>query len=391
MPVSAAIWASRLVIAVAFLDLFIQFPIVAPFARALGASPALAGAIVGIYSATNLAGNLLAGVAVDRWGRRRPILAGLVVTALALFGYAIVQTPEQLLRLRALHGFAAAILTPGAFALIGDLAAPDLRARAMGINGAIIAVTAVIGPPLAGVMRDRWNVGAPFLLGGALMIIATLIFAAVVRERDFAVGVPMTQAPMGRYLERWFRPALLDAYLAALALTIGLGTLVTHLPLLLTARGESAGRAGLAFTIYAAVAMVLMASPTNRLSDRYGRLGPVASGIGLLAAGLLVLGLAPGMAGVGAGMAIFGLGFGLLFPAATALIADATTPWERGAAFGLFYAVYSLGVVIGSFLSGIIDDWLGEIGPGPFLVAAAVAALIAPTILLIRRRAVAPV
>ena len=66
----ATIWAGRLVIAVAFLDLFIQFPVVAPYARSIGASASLVGLIVGIYSATNLVGNLLVVGQRQRWRHR---------------------------------------------------------------------------------------------------------------------------------------------------------------------------------------------------------------------------------------------------------------------------------------------------------------------------------
>ncbi len=68
-----SIWAARFVIFVAFFDLFIQFPIVAPYAGSLGAAPALVGIIVAAYSATNLIGNLIAGLILDRWGRKGPV------------------------------------------------------------------------------------------------------------------------------------------------------------------------------------------------------------------------------------------------------------------------------------------------------------------------------
>ena len=46
-PVAAAraLWAARLVVFVAFFDLFVQYPLAAPYAEWLGATPALAGFI----------------------------------------------------------------------------------------------------------------------------------------------------------------------------------------------------------------------------------------------------------------------------------------------------------------------------------------------------------
>jgi MFS family permease len=387
-----AVWAARLVIVAAFLDLFMQFPVVAPYARHLGASAVWVGLVVGAYSVANLLGNLLAGVALDRWGRVRPIQAGLLGTALALVCYSLAQGTGQLLAARVLHGLAASVLAPGAFALIADAAPPDRRGRAMGVNGALIAVCGVLGPPLAGVLRDRAGPAAAFLTAATIMLASAAIFAILAR-RIPAPAVRRAPAPAlaerRRIATALLGPRLGAAVLAALALTLNLGILITHLPLALVERGEAASRTGLAFTAYAAVAMLVMAGPLNRLGDRYGRTGPLAIGLATTGAGMLALAAATGMPGVVVGMAVFGLGFGLLFPAATALVADAGGPRGRGAAFGIFYAVYSLGVALGSALSGLLGSAAGDLSSAPFLVGAAVALATAPAVLVTGRWAVA--
>jgi hypothetical protein len=45
-------WAARLVVFVAFFDLFAQLPIVAPFARQLGADPLVTSITVASYDAS---------------------------------------------------------------------------------------------------------------------------------------------------------------------------------------------------------------------------------------------------------------------------------------------------------------------------------------------------
>jgi MFS family permease len=364
-----SIWAARVVVFVAFLDLFLQFPVVPPFAKSLGASDLLVGLIVGIYSATNLLGNIGSGWLLDRLGRRRPVLLGLLASGLALSGYALVVTAEQLLIVRAVHGLATAVLTPGAFAMLGDVATVDRRARVMGVSGAIIAVAAISGPPLGGLLRDRSGAVTVFVLGAVLMGLATLLFTWLVKGVE---PVPF-QSPAGGGWPDWRQPRLIAANLVVLAFTVGLGTLVTHLPLLLNGRGEPAARIGLAFTAYAVVAMLVMAGPGYRLSDRLGRLPPLLAGLGLIGLALLLLAAVDGLAGVGLSMALFGLGFGLLFPAATTLVTEATRINERGRAFGLFYAVYSLGVVIGSLLSGLLDEQFGTLTVTPFWAGGLVA------------------
>ena len=144
------------------------------------------------------------------------------------------------------------------------------------------------------------------------------------------------------------KPALWSAYGATFAITVGIGALVAYLPLVLENQGETAARTGYSFGIYAFVAMLVMASPINRASDRFGRFGPLIVGLVGVAAGLVMLGVFTGYAGISLGMAVFGLGYGIVFPAAAALVIGAAGADRRGMAFGIFYAVYSLGVVVGA-------------------------------------------
>ena len=67
-------------------------------------------------------------------------------------------------------------------------------------------------------------------------------------------------------------------------------------------------------------------------------------------------------------MALYGMAYGLLFPSVSALIADHTTPAERGLATGLFHALLTAGVAVGAPIMG----WIGEImGVGPGLALSA--------------------
>ena len=153
---------------------------------------------------------------------------------------------------------------------------------------------------------------------------------------------------------------------------------------MLEEQGETAARSGYSFGIYALVAMLVMASPISRAGDRFGRFGPLMLGLIGVAAGLALLGILEGYGGVVVGMAVFGLGYGLVFPAATALVAGANGAGRRGMAFGVFYAVYSFGVVVGASGSGrlaaISDDLVGL----PFLVAAAVVLAAVPLVAVLR-------
>ena len=381
------IWAARLVVLVVFLDLFVQFPTIAPYAEGLGASVALVGIVVAAYSFTNLFGNLGAGFVLDRWGRRFPIILGLAITTVAVFSYSLVQTPEQLIAVRAIHGIGAAVLAPGAFTMIGDRAPADRWGRAMGLTGALIAVAALVGPPAAGILRDTWGADAVFYVDSAFLLATMITFLVIARDDDKAVE-PVDPGEISTQHDRTsMKPALWSAYGAAFAITVGIGALVAYLPLVLENQGESAARTGYSFGIYAFVAMLVMASPLNRASDRFGRFGPLIVGLVGVAVGLAILGLFTEYAGVAVGMAVFGFGYGIVFPSAAALVIGATGADRRGMAFGIFYAVYSLGVVVGASGSGALGDVDGGLVGLPFLAAAVVVILAVPVVEVTRRRA----
>src|SRR5690625_2874228 len=65
-------------------------------------------------------------------------------------------------------------------------------------------------------------------------------------------------------------------------------------------------------------------------------------------------------------MVIYGVGFALVFPSMNQIVTEASTKVDRGKAYGVFYAFFSLGSVAGSFASGATSDLFGL----PFLCSA---------------------
>src|SRR5688500_798021 len=331
-------WAARLIVFVSFLDLFSQFPIVSPYARSLGAGPLMIGVSVATYDVANLFGNLVTPFLLARWGSKRPLVFGLLTAAASLVLYGIATVPLAFVLVRGLHGLAQAILSPGAFVLLSASVPANRRAHAMGSAGVFIAIAAVLGPSLSGMAAGRLGPRAVFLAIAILLALAALVIAFRSRTDSAAVAPADRNARItwGTLLALAQRPSLLGAYAAALTWTAGIGTLVVHLPLLL----ETPAIRGAAYAIYALVALVMFAAPAPWLANRFGRLRPTAGGLALVGFALLTLGVSSGLAPGGipsasnvyGGMALFGLGFGILFPAVTALVADATQPHERGAA-----------------------------------------------------------
>ena len=380
-PSTKTLWAIRAVVLVAFLDLFMQLPVISAYAQSLGATASLGGAIVGMYSASNLAGNVGAGVLLDRLDRKRLVVAGMLLTAGSLYLYDFVSTPGQLLALRAFHGLAAGVLAPGAFAMLGDRASRH-QTRSIGMTGALIAVSAVIGPPVAAYIRDIWDFGAVFATSGSLMLLAALLFWTLVPSTPVD-AVERQAADRERPSPRMWRE-LAPVFCAVMAMTFGIGALINHLPIALEAAGAAPRMSGIAFATFSLVATVIMGSPAHRAVDDVSRSLAVALGLALLCGSGLVLAVSDGAASPALGaMVVSGLGFGLLFPSLGTTVSEVASSRRRGIAFGIFYAVYSLGVVAGSGVSGLVAGVAAGLGT-PFFVSAAVALAALPAAASIR-------
>jgi MFS family permease len=101
-------------------------------------------------------------------------------------------------------------------------------------------------------------------------------------------------------------------------------------------------------------------APLASLGDRYGRRPIYLISIALFALGSLVIAVAPTFWAVVTGRAIQGLGGGGIIPTASAVIADALPPKERGRALGLIGATYGMAFVLGPPLAGVVMvtlDW----------------------------------
>jgi MFS family permease len=93
------------------------------------------------------------GAIADRFGRRRVMLVGLVLLAVASLATASVTTAEQLIAVRVVMGVAAAMTTPGSMALAFRLFEADsLRVRAITVISTVGMVGLALGPTAGGLV-----------------------------------------------------------------------------------------------------------------------------------------------------------------------------------------------------------------------------------------------
>jgi EmrB/QacA subfamily drug resistance transporter len=125
---------------------------------------------------------LLGGAVGDRFGRKRLLIAGIAVFALASALCASATSPLFLLAGRAVQGVGAAILLPNSLAILGEAFAGEQRGRAIGIWAAMGAVVGAVGPVLGGWLIDTVGWRAIFLLNLPLAIAAIVLAVFLVQD-----------------------------------------------------------------------------------------------------------------------------------------------------------------------------------------------------------------
>lgn len=353
-----------IIIVVAFLDTFIQLPIITPYSLELGASYTLTGAIVAVYSFTNMIGNILGGHWIDKFGRKKMLFTGMIFVCLILFLYPFAQNGFQLFLARFFHGLAGGILIPAAFAYVGDRSAGKTRGKSMAFTGASIGIAAIVGPAVGGVLAARASIESVFILVAVLFLISTILVFFFIEETftttdrgkfNFKDFVPLIKHPM-----------IMLASMSAFALMVSNGTLAFALPLNVEAMGKGTETTGMLLSTFGIVALIVFMTPIHRIYDRFAAIRLIATGLCLIGIGMTILSLTTSFTINFLAMIVYGLGFAFIFPSMNKLIADASTKVDRGKAYGVFYAFFSLGAVAGSTVSGWVADILGL----PFLMCA---------------------
>jgi EmrB/QacA subfamily drug resistance transporter len=118
---------------------------------------------------------LLGGAAGDHFGRRRLLILGTSLFALASLGCALAPALPVLFASRLLQGVGAAMLMPNSLAILGQTFSGEAKGRAIGIWAATAAAMGAIGPVLGGWLVDLGSWRAIFLLnlplaGGAIIL-----------------------------------------------------------------------------------------------------------------------------------------------------------------------------------------------------------------------------
>ena len=286
----------------------------------------------------------------DYLGRRRLLLAGLLLFALASAGCAVSPSLPWLVGARALQGLGAAILIAMTLGMVGDTVSKQNTGRVMGLLGTMSALGTAMGPSLGGLLLSLWGWRALFLIG---MPLAGL--AAVLAYRYLPVDACRRDASVPDTFWAPLRDAELRAGLAmsALVSAVIMATFVVGPFYLSRGLGLDPAWMGLAMAVGPAVAAIT-GIPAGYLTDRLGTWRLTLVGIGTMLCAALWLSQVSGLATYIAALMVLTTGYSL-FQAAnnTAVMRDVPST-RRGTVAGLLNLSRNLGLIFGASALGAV-------------------------------------
>lgn len=386
----------------AFLDASIVWISLPAMMQSFKADVATISWVVNAYNLVYATVLVTGGKIADQFGRRRTYAIGVIFFGVFSIACALAPSAAWLIGFRALQGLAAAFMVPATLALVMVAYPTEKLGAGLGAWGAIGAFAAAVGPPLGGAITEwaswRWifwvnvpvaivavalsrlvlvessdpNAGQRVDLLGVLTLScglfmltlallqggswgwASLPIAALVAGAAIAIvawvvielNVPAPMVDLSVFHNVTFSAGSMVLLLTSVGMTGGLFLMPQFL---VHVTGLTALAAGIAIAP-TCIAVMVVAVPAGRLSDRIGPRVPVAFGLVLMAVGLAWMSwlkAGDGVKEVLGPVSLLGAGIGLaLVPANTAAIAS--VPGQGvGVASGILTMFRQLGIVAG--------------------------------------------
>jgi MFS transporter, DHA2 family, multidrug resistance protein len=368
--------------------------------------------MIDIYSLV-LAGLLVAMSTVgDRFGRRRNLLIGAVVFAMASAVGALATSPWMLIGARALLGVGGAIMMPSTLSLVRNMFLDRQQRRyAMAVWAAMASVGAAVGPIVGGWVIDTFSWQAAFLmnipvmllllvlgsfllpesrnpelqridilsvvlsfvgmvgvvyaiktltggkdtgLGIAALVVGLIAIVAFVR-RQLRLPAPLLEVRL--FKVRYFRGAVIGDLLSIFAMVGALVALIQHLQLVLGLNPLQASIWLIPQAIFAAVAAFLAAVLVKRFLPAY----VITAGLLIAAVGFgLTIFLQPtsSPALIATSLALVSLGAGMGLGLSNDIIMSSVKPERAGQAAATSETAYEIGTTLGTaVLGGVLVAW----------------------------------
>lgn len=347
-------------------------PMIPLYVQSLGASVQQVGFFFTITSVVPMAFQILGGFVSDSIGRLQAIAIGSVA---GVAGYALYITApswQWLILAQGIASLASCFVAPSFQAFIAEQSSEETRARVFATVESIYMIVGVVGPPIGGLISQKYGYRAMFVVAGALYGLATIIRVLMARKT-------MREAKASTRGE--FNLTGLKQSLGQMASLVLAGGIVTWIfisdgvfdvamsissrlqPLYL---GGIIGLSNVEIGSFESVfhaTMMLMLPLGGWFADKAGERAGIVAGHLFFAAGALVFLFGNTYAHFAIMSILYGIGGSLMSPSYNSLISKVVPLNMRGVAFGLFSTSLGLISLPAPYIGGLMWKTMGPKAP----------------------------
>jgi len=346
-----------LIVALRFFGLFIVLPVLSIYALDMpGATPFLAGLVVGGYALTQAAFQVPFGMMSDKFGRKQVLFFGLIIFIIGSVIAALSDDIYMLLVGRFLQG--AGAIGSVVSAMIADLVKEEQRAHAMAIMGGTIAMSFAAAMIIAPIVGGNWGIDKLFWLTAVLSVAAIAVLFTSVPKPPHIVHTYSEEE--SKFTEVFKDKALTRMYITFLFHSSIMTMAFFIIPLVMTQSIEEGGfgweKAELWKVYFPAMIFGFIAmAPAAIFGEKYGKGKEIFMiSVAVIFLGFLAMGFATTAWVFVLGVVLFFIGFNMFEPLLQSFVAKFAKVHQKGAALGVANTFAYTGI----FFGGILAGWL---------------------------------
>jgi MFS family permease len=331
------------------------------YAKGLGASLTLIGALGGINGLTRIFSAVPVGLLSDSRGRKTVLSAGTLLFTLSSFLYTVAPNPYFLFPIRALAGVAGIATFFIGLAHLGDIVAKGERGLAIGLYTTCMGLGHTIGSFIGGWVAETYGgYRTSYQIAALCALVAFIVVRLGLAGESPKQGTVSSRSDVSlsaRLKLMVQEPNLLAASLANLSRSAVFAAIMSFFPLYLASLSVGQATVG---SMFAARALCSTSArmPTGLLTTRFPSKSIMTIALALMLTAVMSISCTTTPVLLGILLVGEGIAFGMFFTSGQAFVAEHSAS-GRGTAIGVYSTAASLAATAAPFIFGFIADAWG--------------------------------
>lgn len=326
----------------------------------LGGSVQQAGMALTLFLVSSISIRPFSGMIIERVGKARSVRIAGFIFVLFAFSHIWIDSMWSLLMIRFIHGFWFSILTTANVPIVNDYIPDERKGSGMGYFVMSTNLGVVIGPFLALTVIQFTSFKVLFALLACIVAVG-YIFTWLIQIQEYAIPhetvidstVPKKTIQFHDVIETKVLAIGLIGLLTAFAYSSVMSFITAYAEVkhLLTYTG--------AFFIVFAVSMLIVRPWVGKIYDSKGPNAVIYPSFIFFAIGLVIVSFLSNEWVLWISAVFMGIGYGSVFPCLQTVAIQSVEKARMGHAISTFFALFDIGLAVGSVIMGLFIAWMG--------------------------------